>query len=63
MGYFQVRYDSGAVIYDHRAFIRLSTGAIVKNISECEAKSNVSSLKKNYDWLLANNMMNFNQSE
>ena len=26
MGYFQVRYDSRVVIYDHRAFIRLATG-------------------------------------
>ena len=26
MGYFQVRYDSRVVIYDRRAFIRLSTG-------------------------------------
>ena len=25
MGYFQVRYDSGVVIYDHRGFIRLAT--------------------------------------
>ena len=26
MGYFQVRYDSRVVIYDHRAFKRLATG-------------------------------------
>ena len=26
MGYFQVRYYSGVVIYDHRGFIRLATG-------------------------------------
>ena len=26
MGYFQVRYDSRVVIYDCRAFIRLTTG-------------------------------------
>ena len=25
MGYFQVRYDSRVVIYDHRAFIRLAS--------------------------------------
>ena len=25
MGYFQVRYDSGVVIYDRRGFIRLAT--------------------------------------
>ena len=28
MGYFQVRYDSRVVIYDHRAFIRLTTGVL-----------------------------------
>ena len=27
MGYFQVRYDSRVVNYNHRGFIRLSTGA------------------------------------
>ena len=26
MGYFQVRYDSRVVNYDHRGFIRLATG-------------------------------------
>ena len=28
MGYFQVRYDSRVVIYDRRAFIRLTTGLL-----------------------------------
>ena len=27
MGYFQVRYDSGVVIYNCRGFTRLATGA------------------------------------
>ena len=31
MGYFQVRYDSRVVNYDHRGFIRLATGA-AKNL-------------------------------
>ena len=26
MGYFQVRYDSRVINYDHRSFIRLATG-------------------------------------
>ena len=29
MGYFQVRYDSRVVNYDHRGFIRLATGLMV----------------------------------
>ena len=29
MGYFEVRYDSGVVIYDRRGFIRLATGDYV----------------------------------
>ena len=29
MGYFLVRYDSRVVIYDHRMFIRLTTGSRV----------------------------------
>ena len=29
MGYFQVRYDSRVVNYDHRVFIRLATGEII----------------------------------
>ena len=32
MGYFQVRYDSRVVIYDCKAFIRLTT-------EDCEEKS------------------------
>ena len=28
MGYFQVRYNSRVVIYDHRAFIRLATAVV-----------------------------------
>ena len=28
MGYFQVRYDSIVVNYDHKLFIRLATGVI-----------------------------------
>ena len=33
MGYFQVRYDSRVVIYDHRAFIRLAIGLILNDKS------------------------------
>ena len=29
MGYFQVRYDTRVVNYDHRGFIRLATGLVV----------------------------------
>ena len=32
MWYFQVRYDSRVVIYDHRGFIRLATGLTVQTI-------------------------------
>ena len=38
MGYFQVRYDSRVVIYNHRGFIRLATGLVVMggdSRSEC----------------------------
>ena len=28
MGYFQVRYDSRVVIYDHKMFIRLATALL-----------------------------------
>ena len=28
MGYFPVRYDSRVVNYDHRGFIRLTTGTL-----------------------------------
>ena len=31
MGYFQVRYDSRVVNYDHRGFIRLVTGLAQKS--------------------------------
>ena len=30
MGYFQVRYDSSVINYDHRAFIRLTTVVWIK---------------------------------
>ena len=33
MGYFQVRYDSRVIIYEHRAFIRLATGHIFRRAS------------------------------
>ena len=33
MGYFQVRYDSRVVIYDHRAFIRLATFLQLKPVA------------------------------
>ena len=29
MGYFQVRYDSRVVIYEHKLHIRLATGLVV----------------------------------
>ena len=29
MGYFHVRFDSSVVIYDQRAFLRLTTGIVV----------------------------------
>ena len=28
MGYFQVRYDSRVVIYEHKMFLRLATGLL-----------------------------------
>ena len=31
MGYFQVRYDSRVINYDHKLFIRLATGHDVIN--------------------------------
>ena len=33
MGYFPVRYDSRVVIYEHKMFIRLATGANLTYLS------------------------------
>ena len=35
MGYFQVRYNSRVVIYEHRGFIRLATGLVVTGDDSC----------------------------
>ena len=34
MGYFQVRYDSRVVNYDHRGFIRLASGTRKLDLAE-----------------------------
>ena len=36
MGYFQVRYDSRVIIYDHRGFIRLATEDRGQRVSNVE---------------------------
>ena len=38
MGYFQVRYDSRVVIYEHKLYIRLATGG-PQNVTENDAES------------------------
>ena len=35
MGYFQVRYDSRVVIYDHKMFKRLATGLVLMAGDSC----------------------------
>ena len=40
MGYFQVRYDSRVVNYEHKLFIRLATGLVVMDEDSC-LKGNV----------------------
>ena len=35
MGYFQVRYNTRIVIYEHKMFIRLPTGLVVKGGDSC----------------------------
>ena len=50
MGYFQVRYDSGVVIYDHRGFIRLATGPGPISILQCKFYATL--IFNHSDWLL-----------
>ena len=35
MEYFLIRYDSRVIIYDRRGFIRLATGNLLFQLSDC----------------------------
>ena len=49
MGYFQVRYDSKIVNYDHRGFIRLATGLLHAVLQLQQEVTSGQSYKAHYD--------------